>query len=143
MAKRNHLLAITVMLVALLCSVLQSGLSFDAMMTVPISAEGTVVEAQECVVVYEVSRGYSNVTRQDYLTSSPITRIATTFKRSQNNYRHYPGQGVLTAILEEVSKIVLFSFIMILFATGKAGLSMSFQCLLYYIQNTDGKKRIA
>lgn len=129
------------MLVVLLCSVLQNGLSFDAIETVPVSAEGIFMEAEEYVAVYEVSRSCSNVVQQYYMTARPTTRIVSAFKRFQTNCRYH--QEAVVAILEDLSKVAVFSFIMILFATGKAGLSMPFQCLLCYIQNTDGKKRIA
>lgn len=92
----------------------------------------------------DVSRGCSRVEQQDYLSANQSARLSTTlFKRSQTNYKSHQRQELTIAILDVVSKVVLFSFIMILCATGCAGLSMPFRCLLSYIHGMDGKKRIA
>lgn len=93
---------------------------------------------------YQVNRGYSRIEQQDYWSNNNSTRLSTSlFKRSQNTYRNNERNEITIAILDVVSKVVLFSFIMILFATGGTGLSMPFRCLLLYIHSMDGKKRIA
>lgn len=92
---------------------------------------------------YQVNRGYSRIEQQDYWSNNNSTRLSTSlFKRSQNTYRNNERNEITIAILDVVSKVVLFSFIMILFATGGTGLSMPFRCLLLYIHSMDGKKRI-
>lgn len=91
-----------------------------------------------------VSREYSRFEQQDYLSANQSARLSTAlFKRSQANFRSHERHELTIAILDVVSKVVLFSFIMILFAAGGAGLSMPFRCLLSYIHGMDGKKRIA
>ncbi|MBE5940939.1 MAG: hypothetical protein E7264_00220 [Lachnospiraceae bacterium] len=93
---------------------------------------------------YAMNDGYNQIQQQDYWASTPSTRLATTlFKRAQVTYKNYEKNGLTIAVLDLVSKVVLFSFIMILFAASGTGLSMPFRCLLYYIQDKDGKKKIA
>lgn len=93
---------------------------------------------------YNMNREYSQVEPQDYWSNNNSTRVSVSlFKCSQGSYRSHGRSEIMIAILDVVSKVVLYSFIMILFATGATRLSMPFQCLLYYIQSMDGKKRIA
>ena len=93
---------------------------------------------------YNVNDGYSRIEQQDFLSVNTSTRLSTSmFKRSQIVHRNQEKQEVSIAALEVSYKVVLFSIVMILFAAGGAGLSMPFRCLLYFIHNTDGKKRIA
>ncbi len=93
---------------------------------------------------YASNDGYSQIQQQDYWRASHSTRMSTTmFKRSQLSCRNNDKNALVYVVLDIVSKVILFSFIMILFATSGTGLSMPFQCLLFYIQNEDGKKRIA
>ncbi len=111
------------------------------------SANSSSYMAMEIAVDSEtinVSRGYSRYEQQDYLSANQSARLSTVlFKRSQANHRSHERHELAIAILDVVSKVVLFSFIMILCATGCAGLSMPFRCLLSYIHGMDGKKRIA
>ena len=82
--------------------------------------------------------------KPDYLSENPSARLSSTFfKRSQNFSRGYERYEVSVATLDMIFKVVLFSIVMILIATGGAGLSMPFRCLLCYIHRQDGKKRIA
>lgn len=93
---------------------------------------------------YSVDRGCSRFEQQDYLSANQATGLAKSlFKRSQANFKSHERQELTIAILDIVSKVVLFSFIMILCAAGGTGLSMPFRCLLSYIHSMDGKKRIA
>ncbi len=94
--------------------------------------------------IYNANRDYSSIEQQDYWNNNSATRLFTSvFKRSSNTHRNHERKEITIAILGILSKLVLFAFIMILFATGGAGLSMPFRCLLLYIHNMDGKKRIA
>ncbi len=92
----------------------------------------------------DVNRRYSRIEQQDYLYAQGATRVSTSLsRRSQNHIRSFERNEVIVAVLGILSKVVLFSFFMILFATSGTRLSMPFQCLLYYIHNMDGKKKIA
>ena len=94
--------------------------------------------------VISVNREYSSIETQDYINANASTRLFTSlYRRSQNHIRNYERNKVTMTVLDMISKVALFSFIMILFAASGTGLSMPFQCLLYYIHNMDGKKRIA
>lgn len=93
---------------------------------------------------YGINRGYSCIEQQDYWTVNGSTRVSSLlYKRSQNGVRSHARNNVIVAAFDTCRKAVMFSIVMILFATGSAGLSMPFRCLLYYIHNMDGKKRIA
>lgn len=96
------------------------------------------------VGVLSVNKGYSHIATQDYINANGSTRVSTSlYRRSQNHIRNFERNEVTMTILGGISKVALFSFIMILFAASGTGLSMPFQCLLYYIHNKDGKKKIA
>lgn len=93
---------------------------------------------------YEVNRRYSQIEQQDYWNGNSSTRFSTSLsRRSQILSRSYVKQGMSISVLDIIFKVVLFSIIMILFASGGTGLSMPIRCLLCYIHGLDGKKRIA
>ncbi len=144
MQKRLRLIVIFCMIVLTTFSCVRIDNTSDVM----ISSTDSFVYSDGAVMLdsssYARNDGYSHIHQQDYWCSNHSTRLATTlFKRSQLSCRNYEKNELTYAILDLVSKVVLFSFIMILFATSGTGLSMPFQCLLYYIQDKDGKKRIA
>lgn len=117
-----------------------SDLIVDSTMSSSYSEISSMVESE----TYQVNRGYSCIEQQDYWSNNSAARLSTVlFKRSQSSLRHHERYEIVMAILDVVSKVALFSFIMILCATGGTGLSMPFRCLLYYIQDMDGKKKIA
>ena len=90
---------------------------------------------------YNVNRGASSIEQQDYWNNNTSARLSTSFfERSQRVYRSYGKDRFIIAVLDAVSRMALFSIVMILLATGCAGLSMPFRCLLFYIHNKDGKK---
>lgn len=94
--------------------------------------------------ILDVNTGCSRIEQEDYLNTSTSTYLLTSlYRRSLNNYRSYERQEVNVAVLDFVSKIVSFLIAMTLCATGSAGLSTPFRCLLYYIQDMDGKKKVA
>ncbi len=144
MAKRLQ----TIILFCLICLMTVSCVHIDNTSdffmpsTTPSSYTATAVDTLSDTIY--ASRGYSRFEQQDYLSDNQSARLSTAlFKRSQTNFRSHERHELAIAILDIISKVVLFSFIMILCATGGTGLSMPFRCLLSYIHGMDGKKRIA
>lgn len=91
-----------------------------------------------------VNRGCSHIEQQDYLNASNVTSISSSFlRRSQSFFRNHERHELLEVVLDVISKVVMSAMVMLLVAAGGAGLSMPYRCLLYYIQDMDGKKRIA
>ena len=93
---------------------------------------------------YEVNRRYSQIEQLNCWNGHSSARISTSLiRRSQVLSRGLARQKMSIATLDSIFKVVLFSIIMILFAAGGTGLSMPIRCLLCYIHEVDGKKRIA
>lgn len=89
-------------------------------------------------------RGYSYIEQQDFWSSNQSTCLSMSMlKRTYTSFRNHERHEWVLTISDVISKVVLFSFIMFLCATGGAGLSMPFRCLLSYIHGMDGKKKIA
>lgn len=135
-------LAITLMiLLALSCFRIDNIGDVFAFPTASLNHENAFV--MTTAETFEVNRGYSRIEQQDYLNATNSTRLSSTlFRRFQNADRSRERHEMSVTILDVVSKVVLFSFIMILFAANHVRLSMPFQCLLYYIHDMDGKKKI-
>lgn len=144
MAKRFQAIITFCMILLLALSCVQIDNTSDLFVPSTVSSSYTNMGVMADFETYNVNRGYSRIEQQDYWSANQSTRLSTTlFKRSQGNSRSYEKNELTITSLDVVSKVVLFSFIMILFAAGGSGLSMPFRCLLYYIQDMDGKKRIA
>lgn len=93
---------------------------------------------------YEVNRRYSQIEQPSCWNGHGSARLSSSlFRRSQTLERSHERYEMSIATLDSIFKVVLFSIIMILFAAGGTGLSVPIRCLLCYIHEVDGKKRIA
>lgn len=143
--KEKYQIIITVLILFVMTV---SGMHMNNMNDVFVSATLFSCVSEDSVLVdaesYEVNKGYSRIEKQDCWNGHSFTRFATSlFRCTQMLHRSYERQEMPVATLDITFKVVFFSIAMILFAAGGAGLSMPFRCLLYYVHELDGKKRIA
>ena len=144
MAKRYQILFSLCLIVIMSLSTMRIDNTVDALSAFTRLSQEFQISALVENGSYEVNRGYSSIEKPDYLSENPSARLSSTFyKRSQNFCRNSERHKVSVATLDVIFKVVLFSIVMILIATGGVGLSMPFRCLLYYIHGMDGKKKIA
>lgn len=143
--KKTYQIIVTVLAIFVM---VVSGIHINNMNNVFASSVRLSCISEDLVLIdtgsYEVNKGYSRIEKLDYWNSQSLTRFSTSlFRRSQALHRGQERQEMSIVTLDITFKVVFLSIVMILFATGGAGLSMPFRCLLCYIHGLDGKKRIA
>lgn len=144
MTKRFQTVITFCMIMLMSLSCVQIDNTSDLFISSAISINATNASWMVGSETYNANRGCSRIEQQDYWNHNQSACLSMSlFQRSQGTFRNNGRNEITIAILDIVSKVVLFSFIMILYATGGAGLSMPFRCLLSYIHGMDGKKKIA
>lgn len=125
-----------------------SGIHINDSNAMSLSAVHLSCESEDSVMMdagsYNVNSEYSRINRQKYWNTNSFTHLsASFFRRSQTFHKGHERIEVSVVTLDTVFRVFFFSIVMILFATGGAGMSMPFRCLLCYIHGMDGKKKIA
>ncbi len=144
MAKRFQMCITVCLLIVLMLSNIQVDNTSDLSSCYAGGFDLQTVSALEERASYGTSKGYSHIEQQDYWNVNAFVYVTANFyKRSQSVCRTYGKQCMTVTTRNICCNAKLFLMTIILFAAGSARISMPFQCLLHYIQNTDGKKRIA
>lgn len=143
--KKKYQISITVLI---LFVVTVSGIHINNRNDIFVSTTHPFRVSEDSVLIdagsYEVYKGYSRIEKQDCWNGQGFTCFATSlFRRSQILHRGYERQEMSVTTLDITFKVVFFSIAMFLFVIGGIGLSTPFRCLLCYVHELDGKKRIA
>lgn len=141
MITRIHITICLIVLMILSCVRIDNANSMIPSSVIPSDYEVTSVRTDSEICT--TARAYSHIELPDYWMDISSNRVITLLRRPQGMYRTYERREIAYTVFEVLSKVVLYSFIMILFSTGGIGLSMPIRCLLLYIHSEDGKKKVA